>query len=401
VRGLLPDRVADALARDDDPVFAWRTRWASIDWPILLVALVLLGIGVVFIQAMAEADALFLRDDVSLPSHLRKVVVSAPVLVVAFFLRPRWLRRHGGSLYAAALLLLLLVPLVGDVRNNARRWIQLPLGFDLQPSELAKLALILFLAKLLYQRRLDRRGEWWAPVLAAAVPMGMVALQPDLGTAMTIVPIALGMFYLAGARGRVLALAVVGVCLAGAVAWKAEVGHDYQLKRVHTWLATFDPEGLIDARKRGAYHAYQARVSIGNGGVLGTGLGKGVANQTGHLPERESDSIFAVIAEEGGFLGAGGVLVAYGLLVGFLLLSAAGIRERFSRLVVGGIGVYFGAHFFINVGVNLGLLPMTGLPLPLVSTGGSSMLASFAALGLALGLSARHEPSLDEDAFRV
>jgi rod shape determining protein RodA len=160
------------------------------------------------------------------------------------------------------------------------------------------------------------------------------------------------------------------------------------------------PESLIDARTGAAYHTYHARVAIGNGGWFGRGLGQGVANEAGHLPERDCDSVFAVIAEEAGFFGTTGLLLLYAFLIVLLFYSAGSIRERFSRLVVGGIGLYFAAHFFVNVGVNLGLLPMTGLTLPLFSTGGSSMLVTFAALGLALGLAAQREATLDEDAFR-
>ena len=119
------------------------------------------------------------------------------------------------------------------------------------------------------------------------------------------------------------------------------------------------------------------------------------------MPERDCDSIFAVIAEEGGWLGASALLVVYAVLVALMLGSASGVRDRFSRLAAGGIALYFAAHYFINVGVNLGLIPMTGLTLPLFSTGGSSMLTAFLALGLVLGLASHHEPSLDEDAFRA
>lgn len=381
--------------------FEGRLHWDRVEWPILVVAALLLGTGMLFIHAMAQADALYLRDDVSFGGHVKKVVVSLPVLVVAFFLKPRFLRRNAWLFYLAALVLLALVPFIGDVRNNARRWIQLPMGFDLQPSELAKLGLIVLLGSLLYRRRLRELDEWFAPTFFALVPIGLVAAQPDLGTAMTIVPVTLGMYWLAGARARVLLGLVAVMGLAGWSVWKLELVQDYQLKRIDTWIETYEPEALIAQKKRGAFHAHQARVAIGNGSWTGRGLGHGIANQAGHLPERDCDSIFAVVAEEGGFVGAAALLAIYTLFVCLILVSAGTIRERFARLVVGGIGLYFGAHFFINVAVNLGLLPMTGLTLPLVSTGGSSMLASFAALGLALGLGARHEPSLDEDAFRL
>ena len=173
-----------------------------------------------------------------------------------------------------------------------------------------------------------------------------------------------------------------------------------QLERIDTWVESFDDRELIASRNGLGFHTYHARTFTGNGGLYGRGLGEGVANETGLLPERDSDSIIAVIGEEWGFAGTAMVIVLYGLMVGLLMLHAAGLRDRFSRLVVGGVAIYFAAHLFINVSVNLGLLPMTGLTLPLFSTGGSSLLATFLALGLALGLSSHHERNLGGDAFR-
>jgi len=382
-------------------VFADRIPWTRIDWPIVFLAAAMVVLSLTFIEAMAQSDATYGREDVSFESHVKKLVVALPLFFVGFFLRPRWLRRNAWAFYAGCMLLLVLVPLIGEERNSARRWIAMPLGFDLQPAELAKLGLILALGRSLYRNRLQRAEDWIRPAFLAGLPMLLVAAQPDLGTALTIVPVTLGMAWLAGARGR----AIVGIVLCGAVlgglAYQLEWIEGYQRKRIETWAICLDNHELIANRNGSAFHTYMSRTSIGNGGAFGTRLGEGVANQAGHLPERESDSIFAVIAEEGGFVGALGLVVAYTLLSGLLLGAASRVRERFSRIVVGGVGLYFAAHFFINAGVNLGLLPMTGLTLPLISTGGSSLLASFLALGVALGLSARPEPSLDMDAFRA
>jgi rod shape determining protein RodA len=377
-------------------------RWLRVDWHVLGLALALLGCGLVFVHAMGEAAGESSeRGAVVFSAHLKKVLVALPALALGLAVRPRWLRRNAWVVYAASIALLALVPILGEERNSARRWIALPgVGFDLQPSELAKLGLIVMLARVLYTCRLRRPGEWVLPVAIALLPMGLVAMQPDLGTAMTIVPVTLGMLYLAGARPRRLIQVVLAAALIAFGAWRLELIRDYQLQRVETWLASFGTDELIEGRNGPAFHTYHARVAIGNGGLFGTGLGRGVANEAGHLPERDCDSIFAVIAEEAGLFGAGAILALYALFIALLFMSASGIRERFSRLAVGGVALYFAAHFFVNVGVNLGLLPMTGLTLPLVSTGGSSLLASFLALGLALGLSAHHEPSLDADAFR-
>jgi rod shape determining protein RodA len=380
-------------------VFGGTVHWSRVDVPLLAVALMLLGIGLLFVGAMADVDVRYDRDGIRFEAHLKKLAVTLPLIALGMLVRPRWLRKNAWAFYVGALVLLALVPVLGEERNNARRWIPTPV-FDLQPSEVAKLALILVLARALYRRRLKRVSEWTLPVALALVPMVVVAAQPDLGTAMTIVPVTLGMLYLAGADGRVLSAVVAGVAVLGLSAWKLEWVQEYQLRRIDTWAASFDPEHLREDKNGDAFHVYHAQVAIGNGGWLGTGLGRGIANQAGHLPERESDSIFAVIAEEGGFFGAGALIVLYALLVVLILADAGHIRERFSRLVVGGIGLYFASHFLVNAGVNLGLLPMTGLTLPLLSTGGSSLLVTFLSLGLALGLSANAEPSLDEDAFR-
>lgn len=383
-------------------IFAARVPWLQVDWHVLFLGMALVATGLVFVQTMSEADLSYgRRDPITFGSHVKKLAVAIPFMLVGFFLRPRWLRRNSWLIYAGAMALLVLVPFIGEERNNARRWIPMPLGFDLQPSELAKLGLVVALAHVLYRNRLETATDWLKPAALAIVPMVLVAAQPDLGTALTIVPVTLGMCWLAGARPSAILAIVLAAVVGGTLAYRLEWVQGYQKKRIDTWIESFDDGALIEARTGAAFHAYHARVTTGNGGLLGTGLGRGVANEAGHLPERGSDSIFAVIAEEGGFVGATSLVFFYLLFAGLMLVSAGHVRERFSRLVVGGVALYFVSHFFIHVGVNLGLLPMTGLTLPLISTGGSSLLASFLALGLALGLSARHEPTLDLDAFRA
>lgn len=376
-------------------------RWRDLDWHTLAVALALLAVGIAIQHAIAEAEVDLGGRGGAFAGHLRKLAVSAPMLVVGVLARPRWLRRNAWRLYGLALALLLALPWIGDERNGARRWIETPIGFDLQPSELAKIALIVALARVLHRRRPMAWRDWLLPLAVAGVPMLLVAAQPDLGTALTIAPVTLGMVYVAGGSGRRIAvLLVLGTGLLGTAWWLGVGVRDYQRERIDTWVEGFEPEALIEARRGPAYHAYQSRLVVGHAGPRGTGLGRGLANRTGILPERGSDSIFALIAEEAGLVGASGLIVLYALLVVLLLLGASELRDRFPRLVVGGIAFHFAAHLFVHVGVNLGLLPMTGLPLPLFSTGGSSLLATFLALGLALGLGARPEPALDRDAFR-
>jgi rod shape determining protein RodA len=388
------------------PLSGWRSMiaprvpWPNLDFSALLLSAILVAASLVFVVHMQAADEAFGRDGVSFGTHVKKVLVALPFLFVGFLLRPRWLRRQAGLLYGLALFLLALVPVVGVERNNAKSWIALPFGFDLQPAELAKIGLILALARVLYRNRLERARDWLYPGATALLPIALVAAQPDLGTALTIVPVTLGMLWVAGGSGRLLLGLVAAGLLLGFCAWRGEWVHGYQKKRIDVWADCFAAETLIENRNGAAFHPYMSRTSIGAGGWFGAGLGRGVANESGHLPERESDSIFSVVANELGFVGTSFFVAVYLLFSALLLMAASRTRERFSRLVVVGAGLYFAAHFFIHAGVNLGLLPMTGLTLPLISTGGSSMLASFLALGLALGLSARHEPALDFDAFR-
>ena len=200
-------------------------RWLEVDWHILLIALVLLGFGFLFVHAMAMADAGAGREGVEIEAHAKKVLLTLPLLLVGMLLRPGWLARHAGWIYAATLVLLVLGAFIGEERNGARRWIQLPM-FDLQPSELAKLGLILMLAKLCERNRLERARHWRAPTLAVLLPMALVALQPDLGTALTLVPMSLGLFYLAGARGSVLLTILLGCAAAGFLAVESRLIHD-------------------------------------------------------------------------------------------------------------------------------------------------------------------------------
>lgn len=379
--------------------FLANVRWSRYPWGVLALALGFLGLGSLLVYSMSSVDALFQREDVRFAAHVKKVVLALPFLSLGVLLGPRDMRKRAWLVYAGAIVLLLLVPVIGEERNNAKRWIPTPMRIDIQPSEFAKVALVIVLARVLHVRRMTRVSDWLVVAGLTLLPMALVMAQPDLGTALTLVPIAVGMSYLAGGSGRVIAaILAVGLAL-GTAAWQLQWVQDYQLRRIDTWASTFEPGALIDDKNGQSFHVYHARVCIGNGGTTGTGLGEGLASRAGYLPERESDSIFCVVAEEGGFVGVSAFVALYVGLMIVLLRTAAGIRERFTRLVVGGVALYFAAHFFINTGVNLGLLPMTGLTLPLLSTGGSSMLATFAAIGIALGFAAQQEPSLDEDAF--
>ncbi|MEL6905846.1 MAG: FtsW/RodA/SpoVE family cell cycle protein [Planctomycetota bacterium] len=388
----LRERLGRVLGRD-------HLRPEAFPFGALLLAVGALLVGLLFVSTMADSPSNLDGQEIDYLGHREKVLFALPMFFLGLFLRPAWLRRYTPLVYLGCVALLALVPIVGIERNQAKRWIQLP-RFDLQPSELAKIGVILMLAGVLHANPLRGVVDWLKPLVVVLVPMALVAAQPDLGTALTLVPVTLGLIYLAGGSGRT----IVGMAAAGAltaiIAVQGGLIRGYQLERIETWVESFDADELIAARNGPGFHTYHARAFIGNGGLTGRGLGEGVANETGLLPERDCDSIIAVVGEEWGFLGTSAVLLGYALMVLGLFTSASRVRDRYARLVVGGVAIYFAAHLIINVSVNVGLLPMTGLTLPLLSTGGSSLLATFLGLGIALGMASHHERNLGSDAFR-
>lgn len=297
--------------------------------------------------------------------------------------------------YAGALALLAAVPLAGEARMGARRWI-----FGLQPAEFAKLATILLLARLLGRpgARRDLR-EFLLAVLIAAAPAALTLLQPDLGTAMVFVPLALAMLFVAGTAPRALLLSVLaGAAAAGlmlgalvlqerpdappalrrAAARSTSFLSDYQRRRLLDYLhPDRDPYNL-------GWNRRQSEIAIGSGGLRGKGFLKGDQNLLGYLPPRVSanDFIFSVLAEETGFAGTAGVLLLFAGIVFPGLRTAATARDGSGRLLAAGVVTLIWCHVFINIGMTVGLLPVTGLPLPFVSYGRSFMLTATVAMGL-------------------
>lgn len=360
-----------------------RRYWWDGDWQVVLVAAGLVACGLVFIQSAggpAAAQSQALRVALSLPCFLGALLVSQ-----------RWVRENAFLLFALALVGLLIAASVGRTTNEARRWIDIAGGFKLQPSEFVKFGLVLALARILSRRRHARTVESVVQaVLITALPAVMVALQPDLGTALVLPAVCMGLCFAAGARMPHLGvLALVGLMLMP-VLWMGM--RPFQKQRVQTWMH----QGQMDRQERlsTGYHLHNALVAVGSGGWGGAGLGDGPQNRLGYLPERESDFIFAVAAEETGFVGGAALIGLYATLVGLILGVASRVRDRFLRLTVVGVALVFWTHMFFNIGVATGLLPTTGIVLPLVSFGGSSTLAAMAALGWVLNVGLRREHQL-------
>lgn len=329
--------------------------------PMLAAMLVVLGVMTVF-----SAGADWARQTLW-------VVIGGAAYAAATAYDYRRLRPLAPALYAVMLVMLLAVHLVGHSALGARRWLSLA-GFPLEPSELSKLLIVIVLAAYLArEEKISWRAFMGALGLVAA-PAVLVVLQPDLGTTLVLLAVSLGMLFLAGAR-----LPQVGVvATAGIVALPLlpHVLHGYQQRRLEIFLdPSKDPLGA-------GYNLLQARIAVGSGGLFGRGWLNGVQGQLGFVPERATDFVFATYAEEFGLLGALVLLTLFGVLLLRVLRTAGAAPDRFGELLAGGVFVMVLAQVTENVGMNIGLLPIAGIPLPLISYGGSATITTLAALGL-------------------
>jgi rod shape determining protein RodA len=296
-------------------------------------------------------------------------------------------------LFGLSLLLLLAVFAVGTSVNGARRWIDLGPAM-MQPSEFAKLALVLVLARYIRFREDQRsfRGLL-VPFLLATIPVALVLRQPDLGTALLFLPILLAVLYASGARVRHLgAVMLMGVAAAPLV--YAFVLRDYQRERVRTFVALHfgggegGGEDLRMLRQEG-WQSDQARIAVASGGLGGLGWAEGPQNRSGAVPEHQTDFIFTVLGEEFGFLGTAAMAGLFALLLVGLGGIARRCRDPAGKLLATGVMVLVGAQAFVNLAMTVGLGPVTGVPLPFLSYGGSTTLTSFVAVALALNVGAR------------
>jgi rod shape determining protein RodA len=348
-----------------------------IDGPLVVGLSLIAAYGLVVLYSASGQD---------LPTVVRTVVrLVAGTIAMLLLARvnPNFLRRSTPWVYAAGCVLLLIVAAIGHVGMGAQRWLNLGL-FRFQPSELMKLAVPMMCAWYLHERALP---PGWGAIATIGVlilmPVGLVAVQPDLGTAALIAVGGALVVVLAGLRVRFMA----GVlALGAAAAWFGwSFMHDYQRKRVLTFLnPQTDPLGA-------GYHIIQSQIAIGSGGVFGKGWMNGSQAQLEFLPERSTDFIFAVIGEEFGLLGLLLLLLLYVFVVGRAIYLATQTQDTFARLLAGSLALTFFVYVFINAGMVTGLLPVVGVPLPLVSYGGSSVVTVLAGFGILMALYSRRK----------
>lgn len=349
-----------------------------LNWPLILLVSAVAAIGGLMLYSVAGGQF----GTWAAPQMKRFGVGLTIMFIIAFV--PIWFWRNmAGLAYGFSLILLLVVEFFGDVGMGAQRWIDL--GFiRLQPSEMMKIALILLLAAYydwLDPKRVSRPLFVALPVLLILLPVALVLLQPNLGTALLLVLVGGAVMFAAGVSlwyfAAVLALGgglIAGVFLSRGTGW--QLLHDYQYRRIDTFLnPEADPLGA-------GYNIIQAKIALGSGGWTGKGFMQGTQSRLNFLPEKHTDFIFTTLAEEFGFVGASSLLVLYALIIVFCLISALQNRDRFSSLLILGVGMNFFFYIAVNLAMVMGMAPVVGIPLPLLSYGGSVMLVLMAGFGL-------------------
>ena len=358
------------------------------DWVLISCALLLSIIGSALVYS-ASKQRLFdagINTDFYLQRHIFNIIVGIVLALIVSRFSFRTARAYAIIIYGVAVvgLMLVLVPGIGKSQGGAQAWIALPGGFTFQPSEFTKVALITLLAMVLTERRdselvPDDRDVLFGLALAG-IPALLVLLQNDFGTVMIIGATLLSVMVVAGVKLRWIYGSISAVILAGFVASQLNFIKDYQLKRLATFVdPTLDPLGA-------GYNTLQARIAIGSGGWFGQGLLSGPQTQGKYVPAQRTDFIFTVAGEELGFLGSTLIIFLIAMILYRLTKIATNSPDRFGRLAAAGVAGWFAIQAFENIGMNLGIMPVTGVPLPFVSYGGSSMFVSWMALGLVVAI---------------
>ena len=357
--------------------------WRDLDWILLIAAFALSLMGSLLVWSASRADLASESDPQSyLKRHLINIGVALVLGFIASRINYRLLRAYTPVVYVASMILLLVpfVPGLGVTIAGARAWIDVPLGLTIQPSEFAKITVILMMAALLSERR-DREEEPSAQdvllaLVVAAIPTAIILVQNDTGTVLILAAVSLSIVAVSGVPTRWL-VGMIGAAILGVLA-SIQLGllQEYQVDRLTSFI---NPDGDVSAS---AYNANQARIAIGGGGLDGYGLFEGPQTQGNFVPVNESDFIFTVAGEELGFLGSALLIVLMAVILWRAVLIAWKADDLYGRLVATGVAAWLAFQMFENIGMTLGIMPITGIPLPFVSAGGTSMMATWIALGL-------------------
>ncbi|MBB4790068.1 rod shape determining protein RodA [Streptomyces nodosus] len=359
-----------------------------LDWPLLGAALTLSLLGAVLVYSATRGRTQLTDGDpyAFLVRHLLNTAIGIVLAALTVWLGPRRLRDLVPVLYGVTLLLVLLVLTpVGATINGSRRWIVVA-GVSIQPAEFVKVTIVLAMALLLATKvdtgdrsRPDRRSVLES-LAVAGVPALLVLLTPDLGQFMGIGVIVLGVLLASDASVRWVAALLVSGLVGAVLVWQLHLLDQYQVNRFAAFAdPALDPSGV-------GYNTSQARIAIGAGGLLGQGLFHGAQTTGQFVPEQQTDFVFSVAGEELGFVGAGALIALLGVVLWRALRTARACPDLYGTVVAAGVVAWLAFQAFENIGMNLGIMPVTGLPLPFVSYGGSSMFAGWIAVGILQGI---------------
>jgi rod shape determining protein RodA len=353
-----------------------------LDWVLLAAVVALAGIGTLLVWSATRFNDRLTEGDPNafLKRHLLNLAIGLALAACTTLFDYRMLRAYAPFIYVLSIigLLLVLSPL-GQTINGSHSWIVIG-GLSIQPSEFAKVALVVGAAMLLAERRdvedTPRDVDVVLVLAFAAVPTALVLLQPDVGTVMVLGVITFGMIAVSGAQKRWLLGLLLAVIVGGFAVAQLGLLQQHQLDRFAAFAnPALDPRGV-------GYNTNQARIAIGSGGLTGKGLFQGPQTNGQFVPEQQTDFVFTVAGEELGFIGAAGIIVLFGVLLWRTFDVAARAEDLFGTLLAVGVGCWFAFQAFENIGMAVGIMPVTGLPLPFVSYGGSAVFANFMAVGL-------------------
>ena len=358
-------------------------KLAGLNWPLVIVLTLLGLVGYVVLYSAGGGD-----HEPWAWRHGVRLAFGFMVMLAVALVDIRFWFRWAFVFYALAFAMLLGVEILGEISKGAQRWIDLGV-VQLQPSELMKVGLVLCLARYFHSAYLDevkRVAFLVPPLLLMALPAVLVLKQPDLGTSIMLLAAGGALLFLAGVRLWKFGLALAAVGAALPVAWASL--HDYQRQRVFTFL---DPES--DPLGSG-YHIIQSKIALGSGGFWGKGFMQGSQAQLSFLPEKQTDFAFTMLAEEAGFFGAAVVLLLCLTVVALSLIVALRCGHQFGRLLAMGIAINFFLYVMINVAMVTGLIPVVGVPLPMISYGGTAMMTTLLGFGLMLSVDVHHTTNI-------
>ncbi len=347
-------------------------RRIHLDALLLVALLALCGFGLLVVYSAGDQDIIIVER------QLTRLILAFGLMAAVAQVPPHLLRRWSFALYLFGVVMLIAVLLFGDVGKGAQRWLDLGI-VRFQPSELLKLAVPMTVAWLLSERPLPPRLPWiLLAVMLTLIPVLLIAKQPDLGTALLVVSAGVLVLFIAGLSWWTILGLGLTVSAIAPLAWL--IMHDYQRARVLTFLnPESDPLGT-------GYHIIQSQIAIGSGGISGKGWLNGTQSHLEFLPERHTDFIFAVIGEEFGFAGILVLLALYFFIILRGLMITAHAHDRYGRLLAGGLTLVFFVYVFVNTGMVTGLLPVVGVPLPLISYGGTSMVTLLIGFGMIMSV---------------